>query len=571
MKFKPVFVGIAVIGVLLLVLSLSSVAKVFAANPRDLLTGVKTQPLAAQLLSKRSPFFISFLVDPEKLGLFTQLAAKPNDRASVRHELDNLKLQLQQNWLLNYDRDIQPWLDREISLAITDADLDKHPENGLQSGYLLAFVAKDANLAKTTIGDFWQRLAINGSDLGFEQYQGVSILSTGLIADRPAIAGTTFGNFVLFANDASVIRQAIDNLQSPSLALASLDTYRDRLTKIETGKIGVAYANLAELGESFPQESLLIGFSLDRAGIRAKTLWNLEKSDPKLEPATESSDRQSTSRSSKPKVSKKSNANITAELPSGSSVIIGNNLGQTLQDVSRSLSPESQKGLTKAIASLLGNSDISLDGNIWEWAKDDYAIAVLPSQNSSRNSDPDWLLVAKVNDAKTSETGIAALDDLARNKLTVGQISLKTQPVTVWTKLSAIANDSKSGVSSELSGSIVAAHTQTPNYIYLSNSLKALESAITLKDSLAASKIFKATNAKLPRDRQTYGYISTSDLNTLKTKLLSQASNTNDINEIFQKFGNSPLGSILKHLEVFSFVTNSDTNSQNDELFLFIK
>jgi len=168
MKIKPVFVGIAVVGILLLVLSLSTVAKVLGANPREVLAGVKTQPIAVKFLPKRSPLFLSFLVNPDKLGLFAQLSAKPSDRGDVRHELANLKQQLQQNWLLDYDRDIQPWLDREITLALTDVDLDDQPANGLQTGYLLAFAAKDVELAKTSIDDFWQRLAVNGSDLGFE-------------------------------------------------------------------------------------------------------------------------------------------------------------------------------------------------------------------------------------------------------------------------------------------------------------------------------------------------------------------------------------------------------------------
>ncbi len=106
MKIKPIFVGIAVVGVLLLVLSLSAVGKIFGANPRDVLAGVKTQPLAVKFLPQRSPLFLSFLINPEKLGLFTQLAAKPSDRGDVRHELSNLKQQLQQNWLLDYERDI---------------------------------------------------------------------------------------------------------------------------------------------------------------------------------------------------------------------------------------------------------------------------------------------------------------------------------------------------------------------------------------------------------------------------------------------------------------------------------
>ncbi|MEY3305401.1 MAG: hypothetical protein RLZZ139_3774, partial [Cyanobacteriota bacterium] len=489
MKIKPVFVGIAVVGILLLVLSLSAVGKVLGAIPREVLAGVKTQPLAVKFLPQRSPLFLSFLVNPEKLGLFTQLAAPPSDRGDVRHELANLKQQLRQNWLLDYERDIQPWLDQEITLAVTDIDLDAQPTNGLQTGYLLAFAAKDADLAKTTIDAFWQRLAVNGSDLGFEQYQGISILSTSFVDDKPAIAGTTLDQFVLFANDARVLRKAIDAMQKPELSLASLPNYRDRLAQLSTGKntgkVSVAYVNLAEFAEELPKESLLMGLGFDKTGIRVKTALTLATASDQSETAISPS-------TTKLKTSKKSSGNIANAIPSGSSVVIGNNLAQTWQGLQNTMLPEWKQALIKSIA------PIPIDGNAFAWAQQDYAIALFPKSSS----EPDWLVVAKVEDANGAKEALSSLDDMARNKLTVGEISLKSQPVTIWTKLSASDNFA-------VSGNVAAAHAQTKDYVYLSNSLPILESALTLKnnDSIAASKSFKTILAKLPSDRFTYAYL----------------------------------------------------------------
>jgi hypothetical protein len=553
MKIKPIFVGIAVIGVLLLVLSLSAVGKILGANPRDVLAGVKTQPLAVKFLPLRSQLFLSFLVNPEKLELFTQLAAQPRDRSDVRHELAELKQQLQHNWLLDYDRDIQPWIDREITLAVTDVDLDAQPANGLQTGYLLAFAAKDAELAKTSMDAFWQRLAVNGSDLGFEQYQGISILSTSFAEDKPAIAGTTFDDFVLFANDARVLHQAIDALQKPELGLANLANYRDRIAQLDvgknTGKVGVAYVNLAELGSELPKESLLMSLSFDKLGIRAKMALTLASA--KSETASETA---IATQATQIKISKKSSGNIANAVPVSSSVIIGNNLSETWQGLQNALIPEWKQAFTKAIA------PISLEPSALAWAQNDYAIALLPKPNSA----PDWLVVAKVEDANITKTAIATLDDFAKTKLTVGEISLKTQPVTIWTNLAA---SDKSGVS----GNVVAAHTQTKDYVYLSNSLTVLDSALTLKnsESIAASKNFKTISAKLPSDRSTYGYIHKNlDLSRLKASLL----NLNGVSEIPQNISNSPLAQVIKHIETSGFaLTSGDKNMQNGELFLILK
>ena len=554
MKIKPVFVGIAVVGVLLLVLSLSTVGKIFGANPRDVLAGVKTQPLAVKFLPQRSPLFLSFLINPEKLELFTQLAAKPSDRGDVRQELSNLKQQLHQNWLLDYERDIQPWLDQEITLAVTDIDLDRQPANGLQTGYLLAFAAKDADLAKTSIDAFWQRLAVNGSDLGFEQYQGISILNTNLNTSfaegKPAIAGTTLDKFVLFANDTQVLHQAIDALQKPDLAVTNLANYRDRLAQFNSGKnvgkIALAYVNLAELGEELPKESLLMSLSFDKSGIRAKTALNLITDDKLKTPVD--------SQITELKTPHKNSGNIANKIPSASSVIIGNNLGEALQDLQNTLIPEWKQALIKAIAPM------TLDSSNLAWAQRDYAIALLPKANH----DLDWLLVAKVEDANATKESLSNLDQLVRNKLTVGEISLKAQPVTIWTNLSASNN---SGVS----GNVVAAHTQTKDYVYLSNSLAVLESSLKLKnsESIAASKSFKTISGKLPSDRLTYGYIDKNiDLSWARTSLL----NLKEASEITQNISNSPLAQTLKHIEVSGFaITSNDKSMQNSELFLILK
>jgi Protein of unknown function (DUF3352) len=117
----------------------------------------------------------------------------------------------------------------------------------------------------------------------------------------------------------------------------------------------------------------------------------------------------------------------------------------------------------------------------------------------------------------------------------------------------------------------VAAHTQTKDYVYLSNSLTVLESALTLKnnESIAASKSFKTISAKLPSDRLTYAYIDKNlDLSWLQSSLL----NLNGVGEIPQNISNSPLTQVLKHIETSGFaLTSGDASMQNGELFLILK
>ncbi|MBD2187812.1 DUF3352 domain-containing protein [Pseudanabaena mucicola] len=542
MKIKPVFVGIALLGALLLLLSLSSVGKVLGANPRDVLSGVKTAPLATKFLPQSSPMFVSFLVNPEKLGLFTQLAAQTNDRNEVRHELAELKRQLQQNWLLNYEADIQPWLDQEITLAITDADLDHQSANGLQTGYLIAFAAKDVDLAQSSMEAFWQRLAVGGSDLGFEQYQGLSILSTEFKDGKPAIAGTTLGNFVIFANDSRVLRSAIDTFKEPRFAIANLDTYQSRLSKLNKGKIAIAYTKL-------PQSILLTSFNVEKSGLRAKSILTSTKQGENLGDSVVTEKRN---------FSQKNYIKLASTIPAGSSVILGSDLGQTWQSIKGLLTHE---GLDKVLP-------ISIDSSDLAWAQNEFVIAILPQPNSEQL---DWLLVSKVIDEQSTKTAIAELDRLARTKLTVGEIGTTTQPLTVWTKLSA--------ANSSVSGNVVAVHTKTKDYVYLSNSLTVLESALTLKNnqSIAATKSFKNALAKLPKEQQTYAYIAKNLINRLNLRgLQTSLFNIPTISGLTQIFIDSPLSNIFKHSELISFAGNianssSEIATQDSEFLVTLK
>ena len=111
-KIEPVLVAIALVSALLLLLSMTTVAQIVGADPRELIRGTRQNmarnPETVQFISKRSPFFISLLVKPERLQTFSQLATNPSDRGKLRHQLDFFKQQLRQNWLLDYEKDIQP-------------------------------------------------------------------------------------------------------------------------------------------------------------------------------------------------------------------------------------------------------------------------------------------------------------------------------------------------------------------------------------------------------------------------------------------------------------------------------
>ena len=78
-----------------------------------------------------------------------------------------------QNWLLNYQRDLQPWLGDEITLAITSLDYDRNLDNGTQPGYLLATATRNTQLAQESLNDFYSEL----DNLQIQEYKGANIIS----------------------------------------------------------------------------------------------------------------------------------------------------------------------------------------------------------------------------------------------------------------------------------------------------------------------------------------------------------------------------------------------------------
>ena len=538
MKSKPVLAVIVILGALLLVLSLITVGKVSGTIPRDVLAGSKIQPQIAEILPQRSLLFLSLLAKPEKLGLFAKLAAKPSDRAEVSNELNKLKKQLSHNWLLDYERDVQPWLDHEVAIAITSTDLastdlDSQPNNGLQTGYLLAFAIQDLELAKSSMNKFWQRLAIKGTDIEFEQYRGLSILSVKIENRSSTIAQIITDKFVLFANSKQILHQVIDTIHSPESAIANLDSYKRSLSKFGNnpdGKFGIAYANLTDFVKGDFSENILISLNLDKSGIRLKTLSDLESSS---------------------QFPLNFYRDIVNKVPLGSSIVFGNNLRQTLQNSEKTLPTGLKKYLTNALL------PIPLDSRVWTWVEDDYAIALITKANNK----PDWLLVSKVKNAASTRAAVAELDNLFRAKFTIGEIIVKQEPVTIWTNLNAIANNY--GVS----GNIAIAHTQTPEYIYFSNSLPVLESSLSLgtQQAIIASKDFKGTISHLAKGQSTYAYLDKELLQQWQQELPLSLS-------ISQIIESSPLPLLFKHLDLIGYASdNSSPSPLNGEIFLQFK
>ena len=515
MKSKSVLIGIAILASVMLLLSFIKVSSLWAASPGNLLAGVNSKPMAAKFLPKRSPLVTSFLVNPDRLARYVQLNLKPSDRRQFSDEISQLKQTLSQQWLLDYDQDLRPWLDQEITLAVTTPDLDRDRQNGWQPGYLLALSSKDLALTKSKIEKFWQRQAVNGADLEFEQFQGISIIATkpnAKLNTNQSLAGAVFGKFALFANDPRVIRNAINDLQVPDLSLSSLADYQQGIESLEAAPINLSFVNASELAESdlgdFGERflpiklnlddlnqnlqdlkdlrgGLTIGLGLPNQGLRAETILSLD---------------QPTKFSTVP-IHK---LQIAEFVSGGISHLVGYDLNRTWQELKQTLA--AYPGLAQAFNKLSANFDrhvgVNLEQEVLPWLNGAYALGV--SFNRVNNSDSlrssNWVLA--VENQAGVDAAIAHLDQVAHEqaKLTIGEVLVNGQTLTVWTKLEAIGK-------SNLTGSVVTVHTKTPEYTLLASSVETIDLALKEKLGQKVKSNQGLVNAALPARTEGYAYL----------------------------------------------------------------
>jgi hypothetical protein len=535
MKQKSFFVGLTIATIVMLIFSIVAVGKVLSTNPKGYLAA-DLQPLAAQFLPRRSPLVASFLVNPDRLALAAKLATKPSDRRQLDREITEFKWQLKQTWKLDYKQDIQPWLGSEVTVAVTTTDLDRDPTDGLQAGYLIALSTDKPDLAQKYLDKFWQKQTKTGSDLTFEQYQGVSLVSTRADASSnqnfvKAIANARIGKFILFANDPSVIRNAINNLQAPNLALARNPDYQNSLQQLRLG-FALTYVNPREIKDwaqpsanvdnSLPL-NLMVGLKSSDLGIKAETILALNPTTSTL-PAIANT-----------------GIDILNYVPVGSSLLVGNDLAQITNNISN---PEQVNPfLGQAISQLKSILGFDLDFKSFDWITDRYAIAIPPTPNSKTASKSDskipqssnWLLVAENNNPDRVKSALTQLDQNARDlsKFTVGEITIGDRSNTLWTKLNPL------DLTKTVTGKIALVHTEiataTNKYVFIADSLATIESALksvrTTEESqssiLAADPVFKAI-ADLIGTQNGLIYLNAEDLRnvlSLKSPLINLKQN----------------------------------------------
>lgn len=568
MKLRSFFYSLIALVVTLLTIGGISFYWITAQSPLKLLAnGSREVPDAAIFVPKQAPVMLSLLVNPDDLESFRQVVATPDRRRQARAELAQFKQSLLANTGLEYERDVQPWLGDEITLAITTLDIDRDSTNGKQPGYLLAMATKEPERSREFLQLFWQKRAIAGTDLTFEQYKGVKLIYNEVpvavkpdskskrdkgntlpelfsLLPVPSLASAVVGDqFVLFANHPKVLRDAITNAQANELNLDQARFYAKALESLKQPRIGLTFVNLPKLSAWLERESIVAtpkaasqdkGQKIGDTSVPGKTengladteqyetmVLALELDRKGLMTEIAMLARDGKGRSSTPALSKPVEAlqYIPANSPLSAS---GTNLDRLWTGLTGSLS--SYGTVAQVVNQPLKNLEkqwkLNLSQDVFSWVKGDYALAVLPSevgrsdaQNNRRRKSRsaldglpanDWVFVAQRSNSDAAKQAIAHLDEVAKKQgYSVGALTLGDHPVSAWTRLKPNTLSSKT-----LQAEVEGVHATVENYEIFATSIAAMEAALNAVDHpLTQSDRFQQATTPLATPNNGYLYL----------------------------------------------------------------
>lgn len=425
--------------------------------------GVNSNPSSAMFISKQSPAMFSLLINPNKLTNFSKFVSDGSKRKQVRREIEQIRDNFLTKTKLNYENDLKEWLGDEITIAVTSLDFDHDSENGIKPGYLLAVKNRDSELAKEFLQVYYNPdLITDDREIIFESYQGVNLIykTSSLSSEKnQAIASAVVGNFVLFANDIKVLKDAINNAQAFQLNLANYEPYQEAVKTISDPKISLGYLNIpafsAWIGKSNTiennniQQTLTLSLSVNPQGLITHTALFGAKGNENKNPLLSSP------------------SDTLNYIPENSIVVAsGINLKEFGEEIATGLPQNSpiQQIINQGIQTIEKSLNINLAENIFNNIEKEYSISLL---NNSQNNQLDWVFVTENEEINLMEN----LDKLANTQgLSVGNLPLFDTTMTAWTRLITTSENDFTSLKAEVKG----VHTNIDEYSVLTNSVDIL-------------------------------------------------------------------------------------------------
>jgi Protein of unknown function (DUF3352) len=371
---------------------------------------------------------------PERWQKLTEFGV-PESRGVFEQQLAKIQTEFLTNYGYDYQRDIQPWIGKQILFGYLNnpAAIDKSNRSKLPPQQLVALLPiADREAAQKVVEQHQTPVDAN---LVETSYKGVSIKETKRKEGTIAIA--IVDNFVAIGTDRQSLQRVIDTQQG-SKSLLSVPGYTKALTEIGIDRPFVQlYANVPvatavaaanspqtlapeKLAQAQLQQGIAANATLDPDGIAWKGIsW--------LKPGTK-----------QPLIVENKGQNLAEQLPANTLVMVsGGNLQRLWLDYVRSsegnpLAPLKPEVLSKSVNGFTG---LELESEILNWSKAPFGIAVIPKpERVDTEHGTGLVLFQQASDRSAAEKAFAKLDTTMNKKFgfKVEKANLQGKDVVDW-------------------------------------------------------------------------------------------------------------------------------------------
>ncbi|XHX80316.1 MAG: DUF3352 domain-containing protein [Stenomitos frigidus ULC029] len=395
--------------------------------------GASGDELSPQALAKVVPdeasmtAFIS--MEPQNWAKLQKFGT-PEAQAVVGKGLADFQQKLLTNTNVNYDSDVKPWVGNVMIAVLPTAA--KKPAKELN--VLLVVGIKD----KTKALSFAQKLQSESKTKAIESdYKGIKI--TDFPGEKSSSYTAVLKNYLVLAPEKKAIEQAIDTFKGePSLAskadvsvLSSkgiempnaiarlyVPDYAGTVQQLLHSNPGAAQLSASNLEQLKKVKSIVAGIGVDAAGLRMKTIANLDPQVKNLE--------------YKPVA-----GSVVAQFPTETFAMLnGAGISRYWSEaVEQSKSnPQAEQTIAQMRQSLQA-ANLDLDKDIFGWMDGDFSLSLITAnQGILAQFGFGGVMVFDTNDRKTAEATLSKIDGLVKGNGFVQVVDRDVQgkKITEW-------------------------------------------------------------------------------------------------------------------------------------------
>jgi hypothetical protein len=404
-------------------------------------------PVGANLIPEDALLTISLTTDTQQWGKLREFGTK-----ETQSELEKKLVQLQKRFFANngynFEKDIQPWVGDEVTIAVLPISVSNSvskPEVSntdiSQQSMVMVLPIKKTEIANSLLT---QPQLLKQGKWSEQNYQGITLKQRdGKVGEKLSVA-LIDQRFLVITDDVKTTEKIIDTYKNQR-SLAKLGGFAENLAKISSykpfaqfyinvpiaAKIAAKTSNRALPAQVLTQlqnnQGLAGNITLEPQGIRLKGVsWLNSKSQKVLAVENKAGSMQNL-------------------LPSETLMMFsGSNFRRLWSDYAvtakgNPLAPINPEELRKNVKSLM---NLDLDKDLLSWMTGEFSIAVIP--NSPKSATPDnfragLVFMIKASNGKgevrkSAETALEKLDDVVKNQyqFKVESANVGGKPVVNW-------------------------------------------------------------------------------------------------------------------------------------------